>query len=41
MGERRKEALRVGFDGGLKLAFHGSHPMQDCWPIANSMTPWD
>ena len=24
MGERRKRALRLGFDGGLKLEFHGS-----------------
>jgi len=24
MGDARTEALRVGFDGGLKLEFHGS-----------------
>ena len=29
MGEARTEALRVGFDGGLKLEFHGSHVTSD------------
>jgi len=29
MGEGRTEALRVGFKGGLKLAFHGSRVRSD------------
>ena len=29
MGERRREALRLGSDGGPKLAFHGSRITSD------------
>ena len=29
MGEARMEALRVGFDGSLKLEFHGSQVTSD------------
>ncbi len=29
MGDARTEALRVGFDGGLKLEFHGSQITSD------------
>ena len=28
-GERRKVALRVAFDGGMKLAFHGARNTSD------------
>ena len=34
MGEKRKEALRVGFDGGLKLAFCGSRVTSDAGLVA-------
>ena len=34
MGERRKEALRVGFDGGLKLTFGGSRVTSDAGLVA-------
>ena len=34
MGERRKEALRVGFDWGLKLAFCGSRVTTDAGLVA-------
>ena len=44
MGECGTDALRVDFDGCLKLEFHGSQghaATRDCWPTGNSMMPWD
>ena len=34
MGETRKRALRLGFDGGLKLEFHGSRVTGDAGLLA-------
>ena len=34
MGETRKRALRPGFDGGLKLEFHGSRVTSDAGLLA-------
>jgi hypothetical protein len=34
MGEARKEALRVGFDGSLKLEFHGAAITRDAGLVA-------
>lgn len=35
MGETRKRALRLGFDGGLKLEFHGSRVTSDAGLLAH------
>ncbi|MCX5659917.1 MAG: IS1380 family transposase, partial [Planctomycetota bacterium] len=34
MGEARKEALRVGFDGSVRLEFHGAKVSSDCGLLA-------
>ena len=34
MGEGRREALRVAFGGGLKIAFHGSRITSDAGLLA-------
>src|SRR5512136_1912509 len=34
MGEARKEALRVGFDSQIKLAFHGASVTSDAGLVA-------
>ena len=42
MGESSKDALRVVFDGSLKLEFHGSKvpPTPGYSPTGNSMKSW-